>query len=273
MFKELAIAQGGHIQTLTHNRIRQDALCMQWTGDRTVLLFLPPHGAGSEIWIRVMQRLKGIHDCVALDAPNFTSPEEATLDNWVALVTEWISLFARKQKVALVGSSLGGIVSMRAAARCGPLVERVITLGLHPSMGSLHSLAETFDVASAADLNVLFQRTWARPPDLSPALETQLLVQMQSKAFKGLLQEISRCDLNTEFHEAVSKGVSVRFLMGREDRITEWNATGCVVEIKGNIISDCGHYPQSEQPKTCAGLIVRSIEKSTEKGGVKCHRR
>ena len=272
MLKEQVIAQGWRTERLVHKGVAQEALCTQWTGARSVLLFLPPHGAGSEIWIRVMQRLKGSNDCLALDVPGFASPGEATLDTWVALVARWITRFSPGQALVLVGSSLGGIVAMRAAAACPGAVSRVITLGLHPSMGSLHALEGTFDVASAEDVNRLFQRTWARPPALGPAVASEILSQMQAPVFQGLVREISRCDLALEFRRAVSNGVSVRFLMGREDRIAAWDETQGEVKVKGTVIEDCGHYPQSEQPKTCADLIARSMAHPTEKGDVACQR-
>lgn len=114
----------------------------------TVVLVHGVGSLGSRIWDRTIPLLAKHYHVIAIDMPGFGRSEKGNAlysPERLAAFVRWVITRFGRGRVALVGHSLGGAVSLYVAARYPELVDRLILVDV---AGILHRLALTEFLAS-----------------------------------------------------------------------------------------------------------------------------
>jgi pimeloyl-ACP methyl ester carboxylesterase len=146
--------------------------------DGRPLLLIHGFGTSREAMMGLMPWLEGSHRCAAPDLPGFGRHEfhEGRVHDADFYVDELVAFAGALgwRRFDVMGTSMGGALAARLAARRPDLVERVVLLapaGVRPPernafMQAIDRGENPLDIASAADLDRVVSLVFERPPPM-----------------------------------------------------------------------------------------------------------
>jgi pimeloyl-ACP methyl ester carboxylesterase len=227
------------------------------------------HGAQHDhsVWI-LQSRYLANHGyaVLALDLPGHgrsTGPEIATVEAMAAWVLDVLRSLNVKQ-TALVGHSMGSLITLQAAAQAPELVSALALLGTANPMkvsdallkACLESEPQAFDLINRYSHSRLSHLPGSPGPGFSVYWQGRRL--MERQAPKVLLNDFSACNA---YQGGETAALQVRcptlILSGENDAMTPPRAAQGVRDILSKhlgprfsyqVIPDCGHAMMAEQP-------------------------
>lgn len=241
-----------------------------WTGGSGPVMVLL-HGAGDQAgtWSGVAPALAKTHTLIIPDLAGHggSAPEAGPIETKAIYegVVATIDALAPRQKVIVVGNSLGGWMAMLVAYRRPESVAMVVCVDGGAMKGSneparllpksraeaRESVAQTRDVKSAA-------------------IPDYVLDDIVRQATKGSLARFAATAASMDawvLDEAKLGEIQapVRLIWGASDRLMPLDYArrmeGALKDVRLHVIADCGHVPQVE----CPGPFLAALEKAVAK--------
>jgi pimeloyl-ACP methyl ester carboxylesterase len=257
------------------------------TGPPLVLL----HGVGDSAldWQWVMPTLAGTHRIYVPDLPGSGGTIKSDVDYSPAFFTQFLSVFLdalEVERAAVVGNSLGGLVGLRLALS---EPSRVNALGLIASAGLGREVTYALRSLALPGNGKLAVAWGKRPPGAAQRAlgrATLLFARPQSVPLKWVKEQYRlarlpgfvEAQLATIRAQVGLKGqrevladrlaqleVPTIIVWGTHDRVVPYSqakeAVSQVQEGSLELISDCGHLPQVEQPDRFTAIVARFLER------------
>jgi pimeloyl-ACP methyl ester carboxylesterase len=243
-----------------------DARVHYWRGGRgTPLVFV--HGFGTEAavnWHEQLVTFAGDYDVIAPDMPGFGGSERLADTNCIALQVRCLRALLDDlgvARVALVGHSMGGWISLAFAAAHPERVERLVVvdaagLRFEPDLSLERALLpETVD-----DVRMLIRANFRRPLRLPTFVLRDLLriARLDAVPRTALLQRLVYGDEHVDEH---LPGIAVPTLVvwGRHDPLTPLalgeRIAGAITGAELAVFEDAAHSPNVECPARFNGLL------------------
>jgi len=236
-------------------------------GDTTVVLvhcWMCERG----FWDAQVPVLQELYRVIALDLPGHGEGGD-TRETWtiggygedVAGLIEHLGL----ERVVLIGHSMGGPVSLKAAALAGDRVVGIV------AVDTLHDADFDFDQPMVAQMFAAFQ-------DDFQATCTNFVEQMfveedaeeivdkvrrigceesNAEAGKALMQDFSSLDFPRLFREA---GVPIRAINAATPNVTQIETNRKYADFDVVLMEDVGHYLLMTRPEEFNGLLLETLE-------------
>jgi pimeloyl-ACP methyl ester carboxylesterase len=257
------------------------------TGPPLVLL----HGVGDNAldWHWVMPTLARTQCVYALDLPGSGGSVKPDVDYSPAFFTQFLSAFLdalEVERAAVVGNSLGGLVSLRLALS---EPSRVSALGLVASAGLGREVTYALRSLALPGNGKLAVAWGKRPPGAAQRAlgrSTLLFARPQSVPLKWLKEQYRlarlpgfvEAQLATVRAQVGLKGqrevlvdrlaqleVPTILVWGTRDRVIPYSqakeAASHLQEGYLELMSDCGHLPHVEQPDRFAAVVTRFLDR------------
>mgnify|MGYP006266977765 CR=1 FL=1 len=258
------------------------------------LILLHGFGASIEQWRKNIPALSQQHAVYALDLLGFGASQKApvdyTVDLWVQQVYEFWQTFIR-QRVVLVGNSIGSLVCLAAAATYPEMVKGIVMLSLpdvslrqemipkrlQPIVAALEGL-----VASPPLLKALFQvlrkpgviRRWASLAYADRFAVDEELVEIfaappqdegSARTFCRLFKALSQPDFAPPVRTLLpSLEIPVLLIWGRQDRLVPPSLAPMFAALNAQIelveMDGAGHCPHDECPDKFNQLLLAWLE-------------
>jgi pimeloyl-ACP methyl ester carboxylesterase len=226
------------------------------------LLFLPGAGGTAAKWRRV-NRYFSRYPCIFADLPGHGANEAAVLKSIAEHAAHFSPLITRNTIV--IGHSMGGLIALELAASH----PRVIGLVLAASHYALPVDAKLFDkLASGVYPDGLFYASYSKKAD--PGLLAEERGQIDDVPLQTTIIDYRCCNEYQEGIAALSKlRKPILAIYGADDRMLpsaakeELSRAAPHAEIE--TIPDAGHYPMLEQAEQFANILLRFVQRVTEK--------
>ena len=231
------------------------------------------HGAGLDhtVWTlfnRYYARKK--FNSIAVDLPGHNrsggEPPES-----VEASARWLIEFIRTlniEKTALVGHSMGALVTLEAAFRAEDIISRLVLLGAAAPMPVAEPLlnAAKENDHSAVDIIMLYAHAYASQLGGNPVAGINILnsnMRLLERSLENVLYtDLRACHEYTNGIEAAKNlHIPVNLILGEEDRMTPPGMTTDLInapaDAEVDILPNCGHMMLSEQPEAVHRLLAR----------------
>jgi pimeloyl-ACP methyl ester carboxylesterase len=257
---------------------------LELDGEGPTLLLLHGYADSADTWRPVLDRVRRRgRAAVALDMPGFGTAarldrEGEILPQLDAFLAEAVGRWSGGRGVVIVGNSLGGVVAMRAAQNPELAVAAVIPVapaGLDmPSWFAIVEGAELLRLVLASPVplpeavvrqavgRVYRLLAFARPRQVDPAIVAAFTSHVRSKRDVSRILAIGR-RLRIELADCFRLEqieCPVLMLWGDRDRMVYASGAERVLnEVAGSrleMIENCGHCPQLEQPDRLVELML-----------------
>jgi pimeloyl-ACP methyl ester carboxylesterase len=237
------------------------------TGDVTVLL-VHCWMCDRTFWSEQMPVLGQQYRAIAVDLPGHGKATTART-NWtvsgfgddVAGLVDELDL----SNVVLVGHSMGGPVSLRAAALAGDAVRGIVAVDtLHDaefefSDEQMEAFMAAFEADFTGTCRDFVQQMF--PEEGVDAIRTRVQEQScsedRAEAGVALMQDFGRIDMPRWFSEA---GVPIRAVNAAAPNPTQVETNRKYADFEVELIDDVGHYLQMTRPEKFNPLLLDAIE-------------
>lgn len=249
------------------------------TGRPTVLV----HGLGGswQTWLENLPALGTHNRLIAVDLPGFGASARlrhpAAMDDHVKVLVELLDQLGLED-VAVVGHSMGGLISMRLAIAHPHRVTALVLVssgGIRLRPAQLALLKRGFGLFNALFGLPYIPRAAARrprlrrlvlrafmtdPSTLSPELAAEVIPAMHAPGFKTAITEASRVALSTN---PADVSCPTLVIWGERDRILPVAAARELIETMPDarltVLDDVGHCPMFERPGAFNSLVAKFI--------------
>jgi pimeloyl-ACP methyl ester carboxylesterase len=227
------------------------------------------HGAGLDhSWFGLQSRYFGYHgrNVLALDLPGHGRSEGPPLPS-ISVMADWLSkVFVRTKtpKAAIVGHSMGSLVSLEFAARHPQQCERIALI----AVGYPMKVAEPFLEAARKDDYAAFdmQTIWGHSPQVALGTNPNPGMWMYGDSLarlERLAPGVLYNDLKACAESAVKVKCPVLFIVGRRDVMTPPRAVKLLQEkIPGARtveVAPSGHSLMAEAPDATLDALIEFI--------------
>ena len=250
-----------------HRATLPEAGVRYWRGGRgTPVVFV--HGFGTEAavnWYQQMIACAASFDVVAPDLPGFGASDRIATTNCIALQVRSLAVLLdrlRLDRIALVGHSMGGWISLAFAAAYPERIEKLVVvdaagLRFDPDLSLERALLpQTID-----DVRLLIRANFQRTVRLPTFVLRDLLrtAQRDVEPRTELLQRLVYGDehLDDRLHAITAPTLVV---WGRGDTLTPPSLgeriVAAIPRAQLEIFEDCAHSPNVEQPDRFNRLLL-----------------
>lgn len=233
------------------------------TAEHTLVLV---HGLGTSnlSWARVLLRLGGRHRVLAPDLPGFgrsqivAGHEFATIPQLAQAVVAFLESDACAGPVALVGQSMGGWVSVKAARSASDRVEQLVLVNtagvLYPGIEDLGTAVRP---TTKDEVYAFWKRMWFRVPTYLRPFWRVASAHMRTRHVGHLIETLRPEDFINDDLMHLTMPVSI--VWGRADRLIPIDHVDLLRERLGSTriywLAKCGHIPALEQPREFARVL------------------
>jgi pimeloyl-ACP methyl ester carboxylesterase len=251
-------------------------------GDGPVLLLLHGFTDSADTWRPVLSRLaEAGRRAVAVDlpghgwAPPMQQPLFETLDRFVA---DFVVQYAAGEQVVLVGNSLGGLLTFRAArderlplaavAGLGPAglahTHRMQLLAqwariFHPLLGLIDRLPVPRSAVRRAALRVHHRLTEGTGRELAPHYAAHVASLRDVARLRGDLVALDKA-VRADVLAPADIRVPVLMVWGLRDRLVDIKGAPSLLDVVPQsrlVVLDCGHLPQVQVPDEVTPLLLQ----------------
>ena len=235
-------------------------------GEGTPVLFL--HGSGDPgLWLPVHEELAKSHDVIRPDHPGFGwSDEDIRIDSVHDLAFFYLDLLAELgiERVSVIGSSLGGWIGADLAGIEPARIAHLVLIGAAGLRVEGSGQPDEFALEPAAAVELVY----AGEEHRRHAAERMTLLEEDPAAMERFLRNrITTAHLawNPYFHDPKLVHRLHRItaptlvVWGRDDGLVplahghRW--TELIPDSRLEVVDDCGHLPQVEQPERFMELV------------------
>lgn len=233
------------------------------------------HGLGSSSfsYVRVIRRLARHHRVVAPDLPGYgksrLDARQRALDvrGLTRALVEFLRSPACPGPVVLVGQSMGGWISVRAAHEAPERVEQLVLVN---TAGVLYEGIEQMrhDLAprTKEEVDALWRRLWHRVPFYYRPFWRASAAHLATAPVQGFMDSIQEGDFINGDLGRLAMPVSV--IWGRSDRLIPPATVDALVDGLGSTrvfwLARCGHIPPAEQPREFTRILRSVVEAPPE---------
>jgi|SRR5579883_2643707 len=232
-------------------------------------MLLIPGGMGdAELhWHKVLAALGTSFHVYAPDLPGFHQESDALKDVSLPQIMQWINALLRAlkgERVTLVGTSIGAVLSRFYAAHYPAVVERLVLVdggGVADLPGIVRTLLNTPGISHAFywdRYRRIYSRAALRRSIFRHDLLTEEFVQRLERASEGFMP-LLRTLLSQPWPSARTPACPTLIIWGKEDHLTPLReANQLLSEIPSAelvLIEQAGHMPMLEQPEQFMAAI------------------
>ncbi len=212
------------------------------------------------------------YNAYALDLPGHGHSQGPPLTS-IAAMAEWLLKFLDAlgiESATLVGHSMGGLISMDAAARCSARVERLALLGVALPMPVAPVFLEAArnNEKRAIDMFVLFGFDYAAQLGSNPVSGISVLnagQRLVERAADGVMfAGLNACNAYIPDQVWLDKVTCpTTLVVGREDMMTPYKrALQLAADLNGARVLDipnCGHMLMAEKPEEVHVALLTAV--------------
>lgn len=236
-------------------------------GPKNAQVFLLLHGFSGDrtTWSNVASGLRRAGFRVVtpdLPAHGLTTINAANVDQLSQFLPAFLDALSI-DKADVVAHSLGAVAAATfASAHPSRVASMTLVapagLGSEIDAGFISGMAQA---TTAGELTHLLRRVAAKPVELSPVLVAEFAATMAKGRLKDLAEAVvgpsgQRSDIIASL-EKLSRSISVRVLVGLQDRIIPWQqVTSLPPSIGVHFLAQSGHMPQWDQAKDVVDLVL-----------------
>jgi pimeloyl-ACP methyl ester carboxylesterase len=238
------------------------------------MLFIHGLGSSSIIWRDIPEALSRYFNTIAVDLVGFglsdkpTQPNTYTMDGFAGFVVNFLDTIGvteklAKNKISIVGHSLGGYIAAITATRLREKMRKLVLIdssGLledpTPLFMNYHSAAmETNPIARYEKLRRVMEDLYASPSQLLPIsidlFDFVIEKQGAKYAFRSAFDNSTTTQISPQCFEAI-KGLECLIIWGEKDNLIPVRYYDMfrlkIPWAKCEIIEDAGHAPFVEKP-------------------------
>lgn len=246
---------------------------VDWQAGQPLLCFV--HGASLDhtVWTLFSRYFaRAGYNVMAVDLPGHGKTQSALLPS-IEANADWLNALldqAAADRVALVGHSMGSLVTLEAAGRSPARVSHLALLGTAVPMPVGDALLDAAKQNSpvARQIVASFGHSFASQLGGNPVSGISVMnmaLALMAKAGDGVMyNDMRACNEYTAGLEAAAK-VTARttLIIGSEDKMTSPNAAPKLAESFSDVTTDylnCGHMMMAELPEETLQSLLRALK-------------
>jgi pimeloyl-ACP methyl ester carboxylesterase len=255
------------------NKIYASTAGVDYKPEQENIVFV--HGAGMDhtIWVLFSRFFaRNGYNTIVVDFPGHGKSTGEALYS-IEQMADWLEVFLDKaniNKTALIGHSMGSLVSIETASRLPDRINKLILLGTAcpmPVGEPLLSAAE-LNKHTAVDMIMLYGHAYCSQLGGNPVAGVNIVnssMRLLERSLDGrLYADLNACNAYTNGLQAAGNiHAPSTLVLGEEDKMTPAGSARPLIDALNNprveILANCGHMMLTEQPEQVHQAMVAAL--------------